>query len=139
VGTADAEPAQPAADAGLVPVGAGLAVSAERLLQVVDRPVPVTVLLVQDAEVFRRAGTGPRVGMLGGRSFQAGRVAAKQAGAVGGRDLQRRETRVGGGQRPCDAGDGSGQVIVARRQRGTCQPRRDRGVTEQDPRPGVHP
>ena len=52
---ADAELAQPPPDAGLVAVGAGLAVSAERSLQVVDCLVPLAVAGVQHAEVMGAA------------------------------------------------------------------------------------
>ena len=73
---ADAELAQPAPDAGLVAVGADLAVSAECVFEVADSLVPVAVPAVQDAEVFGRGGPGPRIGVLRGGLGQAGRVAA---------------------------------------------------------------
>src|SRR5580693_6880339 len=66
VTAADAEPAQPPPDAGLVAAGADLAVAAECLLQVVDRLIPVTLPAVQDPEIFRRGGAGPRIGVLRG-------------------------------------------------------------------------
>jgi hypothetical protein len=76
VAAADAELAQPPPDAGLVTVGADLAVPAERFLQVADRLTPVALPAVQDAKVFCGGGPGPRIGVLRGGFGQAGRVAA---------------------------------------------------------------
>ena len=83
VAAADAELTQLLPDAGLVTVGTDLAVSAECVLQVADGLVLVAVSGVQDAEVFCRGGPGPRIGVLRGGFGQAGRVAARQAPAVG--------------------------------------------------------
>src|ERR1700678_4645921 len=46
VALADPQPAQPAPDPGLVAVGAGLAVSVERILEVTDRLIPVALIPV---------------------------------------------------------------------------------------------
>src|SRR5579862_9090278 len=76
VAPTDAKLAQPPADAGLVAVGTDLAVSAERLLQVMDRALPVTAPAVQSTEVFRGGRPGPRIRVLGGGLGQASRVTA---------------------------------------------------------------
>ena len=137
VAAADAELAQPPPDAGLVAVGADLAVSAERFLQAADRLIPVALAGVQDAEVFGGGGPGPRVGVLRGGLGQAGRVAAGQAPAVGRGRGQGREPRVGVRQGLGGAGGAGGQLAVARGQGGASQPGRQGGVAEQEPGPGL--
>ena len=92
---ADAELAQPPPYAGLVAVGADLAVPVEGFLQVVDGLIPVALPTMQDAEVFSGGGPGPRIGVLRGGLGQAARVAASQALAVGRSGSQGRESRVG--------------------------------------------
>src|SRR5215472_1554375 len=82
VAAADAEFAQPPPDAGLVAVGVDLQVTAECLLQVVDRLFPVALAAMQFAEVFCRRCPGPRVGVPRGGFGQAGWVAAGKAPAV---------------------------------------------------------
>ena len=134
---ADAELAQPAPDAGLVTVGACLAVSAECVFEAADGLVPVAVAAVQDAEVFRCGGPGPRIGVLRGGLGQAGRVAADQAPAVGRGGGQGREPRVGFRQVLGGAGGAGGQFAVARGQCGASQPGRKSGVAEQEPGPGL--
>src|SRR5215469_11913523 len=66
VAAADAELTQPPPDAGLVAAGADLAVPAQCLLQVVNRPLPVALAAVQDTEVLRRRGPGPWIRVLAG-------------------------------------------------------------------------
>src|SRR5262245_60824313 len=75
VATPDAELAQPPPDAGLIAVGAYLAVSAKCFLQVTDRLFPVAVPGLQDAEIFGGGGPGPRIGVLREGLGQGGRVA----------------------------------------------------------------
>jgi len=137
VAAADAELAQPPPDAGLVAVGTDLAVSAECVLQVADGLVLVALPAMQYAEVFCGGGPGPRIGVLRGGFGQAGRVAARQAPAVGRGGGQRREPRVGFRQVLGGAGGAGGQLGVARGQCGAGQPGRQSGVAEQEPGPGL--
>ena len=115
---ADAELAQPPPDAGLVAVGAYVAVSAECFLEVVDRLVPVAVPAVQDAEVFCGGGPGPRVGVLCGGLGEKARVAGGQAPAVCRGGSQGGEPRVGVREGLGGAGGAGGQFTVARGQCG---------------------
>ena len=134
---ADAEPAQPPPDAGLVAVGTDLAVAAECVLQAPDGLIAVALPAVQDAEVFRCGGPGPRIGVpRSGRGEQA-RVAGGETPAVGRRGGQGREPRVGVGEILGGAGGAGGQVAVAGGQCGSGQPGRKSRVAEQEPWP-VH-
>ena len=100
VAAADAELTQPPPDTGLVAVGPDLAVPAECFLQVVDRPLPVAVAAVQDAEVFCRGGPGPRIWMPRGCLGEPVRVTAGQAPDVGRRRGQGRDPGMGVRQVP---------------------------------------
>ena len=78
---ADAELAQPPPDAGLVAVGAGLAVSVEGGFKVPDGMV-FGCAGEQDGEVFGGGGFGPRVGVLCRGLGEKARVAGGEAPAV---------------------------------------------------------
>src|SRR5580704_17241759 len=113
VTAADAEPAQPPPDAGLVAVGTDLAVAAECVLQVADGSIAVALPAVQDAEVFCCGGPGPRIRVpRSGRGEQT-RVAGGETPAVGRRGGQSRESGVGVGEALGGAGGAGGQVAVA--------------------------
>ena len=137
VASADAELAQPPPDAGLVTVGADLAVFAKCVFQVTDGLIPVALPSVQDAEVFGGGGPGPGIGVLRGGLGQAGRVAAGEAPAVGRGGGQGREPGVVVGQGLGGAGGAGGQLTVARGQGGASQPGGQGGVAEQEPGPGL--
>src|SRR6185436_8391938 len=102
-------------------------------LQVLDRPVPVALAAVQDAEVLGGRGPGPRVGVLGGGRGQQGRGGADQAAAVRRGRGEGRESRVGVRDGLGGAGGGGGQLGVAGGQGGADQPGRGGGVAEQEP------
>jgi len=108
VAAPDAELAEPTQDTGPVAVGADQLVSAECFLEVVDRLFTVALPAVQDAEVFRCGGPGPRVGVLGGGLGQRGRIVICKALAVCRRGGQGREPWVGVGQGLGGAGGAGG-------------------------------
>ena len=125
-----AEFAEPTANAGHIGSRAGQFVSADSLREVVDRLVSVRPPGVQDAEILRCGGPGPRVGVLRGGLGEAGRVLAGKSHAVsrgsGDGRISGTVARDGFGI----AGGDSGQLIVARGQRGAYHPGRKSGVAE---------
>ena len=130
VAAADAELAQPPPDAGLVAVGAGLAVSVEGGFEVPDGLVPGRAG-EEDGEVFGGGGFGPRVGVLCRGLAEKARVAGGEALAVRRGRGQSREPRVGVGEGHGGAGDLVGQGLVTGRERGAYQPGRKSRVAGQ--------
>jgi hypothetical protein len=122
VAVSDPELAEPAADASHVCGRAGQLVPAECFLQVVDGLLPVALPDVQDAEVFRGGGLGPRVMMLRGGLGQAGQVLTSKAQAVSRGGGDGGESRIASGERFGGTGGEVGQLLVTRGQCGADQP-----------------
>jgi len=128
-----AQLAESAPDAGSVGNRTGGLISVDRPGEVADRVLLVRLPGMQDAEVFRRGGLSPRVGMGRGGLGQPGRVLNGQAVAVRRGGGQGRVPGIGGGEGDGSAGDNSGQLRVAVGQRGADQPGRGGGVAQQQP------
>ena len=131
----DAQLAQPPPYPCLAPVGAGLLVAGEGLLQPRGRRVPLVLAGMQDGQVLGRRRPSPRIGVAGGGVRQVLGLPAGHSPGVGGGGRQRREPRPGVRQRRRRAGYADRQFLVAGGQSGPRQPRRGGRVAEQ--RPGL--
>jgi hypothetical protein len=136
VTAADAEFAEPVADARHVGGGPRLLISRHGLGQVGDGLVVVSLAGQQDTEIFRGGGLCPQVVVLCGRRGELHGVTGQQAEAVRRGSGNTGNAWVTTGEDVGRTHHVRGQTVLASRQCGANQPRRDPRFAQQDPRAG---